>query len=421
MANLFTKALSNLTNKSYLNPVSIKENSYLSIINNFFGFVLGKRTLKQYTESYGSNPLVYMIVHKIATTTATINRIYLDNNEELTDNPKLKEVFDNPNPDQTLIDFYTEIYENLLLTGNVYVRSIQAVGSIGFDYEVLVSYRIDINANSIGEVVSYEYLHPNGKTEIIPKDDILHIKTSNVVNVDDTEILYGLSPLQAAWIVVKSSTEKFKADAAIFKNRGIVGILTNDTDNAMLPQERERLQNEYDKEIGGSEKYNRIKVSTSRLRYIQTGMSPTDLKLLEGISSSLRILCSIYGISSILFNDNENSTYNNVAEAKRDAFTNVYIPLAKKVDKQLSKFIAGKEKIEESISVDLTSIEEVKSTTNETAQALNNMSPLLANRVLETMTIDEIRELASLQALENGEGERLLDESNTNVNATVNG
>jgi phage portal protein BeeE len=119
-------------------------------------------------------------------------------------------------------------------------------------------------------------------------------------------------------------------------------------------------------------------------------MSPTDLKLLEGILSSLRILCGLYGMPSVLFNDNDSSTYNNVSEAKQTAYSDVYIPLGKKVDKALSQFLNGKLKVNENIVIDVTSIEVLKATTNELAQALSSLSPLLANKVLEAMTENEI-------------------------------
>ena len=100
---------------------------------------------------------------------------------------------------------------------------------------------------------------------------------SNVVNVSSTSILQGLSPLQSAWTLIQSSNEKFSASASIFKKRGILGILTNKSDAPMLPKERQRLQDEFDGEVGEADKFNKTKLSTSDLSYIQTGMSQSDL------------------------------------------------------------------------------------------------------------------------------------------------
>jgi len=194
-------------------------------------------------------------------------------------------------------------------------------------------------------------------------------------------------------------------------------LLTNDTDVPMLKGEQEQLQHQFNKEIGGSEKYNTIKVSNTKLRYVQTGMSPTDLKLLEGIVSSLRLLCSLYGMPSILFNDNERSTFNNFEQAIKIAYNDVYIPLANKIDNELSSFLSDHLGVEENIKVDLTSIEVIKASTNELAQALNSLSPLVANRVLEQLTIDEIREIVDAGKVEGGD--RIAGESTQQTSATV--
>ena len=423
MANFLQKALNTaFTVKGSTHSMQSHNTDYLSMVGNFFGWLLGKRGADQYTQAYGDNPLVYMIVNKISTTTASLNRIILNEDGEVETDSKIYAELPQPNTSQTWVDFYEELYEYLLLTGNTYIREVKSLGGLGSVFEVLVANKVEILADSTGTPTGIKYTRPDGNViPFIPIEEILHIKTSNVVNVDKTNINYGLSPLQAAWIVVQSSSEKFKADASIFKNRGIVGMLTNSSDQSMLPQERERLQEEFDKESGGAEKFNRVKISTSKLNYIQMGMSPTDLKLLEGILQSLRHLCSIYGISSILFNDNENSTYNNVGEAKKDAITTVYLPLANKVDIKLSAWLNDKLGIDskEVITVDLASIEEIKATTNEIAQRLGNVSPLVANRILEVLTIDEIRAIVEAAELAGGAGNALAGAGAGTVNTNV--
>jgi HK97 family phage portal protein len=422
MANIFTKAIGSLTRTNkHTYSMRSHDTTFLKMVGTYFGFDFGKHSLKRYQEAYAKNALVYMIVNRIATSTAAIDRVIVNDDGEPVDNSFIAEQLNAPNDQQSLIDFYEELYEYLLLTGNVFIKRTASIGGLGYSYEVVVSSEVEINADATGKPISYDYTRPDGRIlKGIPAEDILHIKTSNVVNVDNTDILYGLSPLQAAWVIVMSSQEKLKADAAIFKNRGIVGILTNATDNAMLPKERERLQKEFDDEVGGSDKYNKIKVSTARLQYIQTGMSPTDLKLLEGVMQSLRMLCNIYGISSILFNDNENSTYNNVVEAKRAAYTDAFLPLAEKVDIKLSEWLnTFSDTDAEYITADLTSIELIKGNTNEVANALNNLSPLLANKVLEAMTMDEVRGIAGLSELPDGLGEGLSGEGSQNINVNT--
>ena len=410
--NIVTKFFKSFTNKSFTGngvlggTISPQSHQTLSLetINDFFNFNQGKSGKARYMKAYGSNPLVYMIVKKIAFTSASLSRVAVNEQGEEIQNSVLLELLANPNKDQGQIEFLEQMGEYVSLTGDNYIRFIKGVGGMGDELRVLVAQNVTINCDNIGEVVSYTYVYDNcdgrGELEITyPAEEILHIRTSNVVNVDNTDIKYGLSPLQAAWVAVCSSTEKFTAEASIFKNRGIVGLLTNNTEIPMTPQERDKQQNALNGQIGGAENFNGINISTANLKYVQLGMSPTDLRLLEGIVSSLRILCSIYGMPSVLFNDNERSTFNNFEQAVKIAHNDVYIPLANKLDRELSRFLNKQLGTKEFITVDLTSIEVIKASTNEVAQALNSMSERLSVIAIQSMTDDEVRDLLGLSIL----------------------
>jgi HK97 family phage portal protein len=391
--NIFKRVANAITNKNHTFTLTSNSTNRFGILNGVLDYLTGKKSFKAYTKAYGDNPLVYMIIKKISFTSASIKRVATDSNGTIIDNSKLLEFLENPNQEQGMLELYEEINEYLSTTGNAFIHWVED-NMGGGAVEVLDVGMVEVICDNAG-VVRYDYTHNSIVTPIQP-DNILHIKSGNIV---DPKTKLGLSPLQAGWIVVQSSSEKLNADASIFKNRGIVGLLTNDTDVPMLDKEVKNTQDSFQQTAGGSDNYNKIAVTNTRLRFLQTGMSPTDLKLLEGILSSLRILCGLYGMPSVLFNDNETSTYNNVSEAKQTAYTDVYIPLGKKVDKALSQFLNGKLKVNEKIVIDVTSIEVLKATTNELAQALSSLRPLLANKVLEAMTENEIREVVDLGVL----------------------
>lgn len=419
MANFVQKVLSSFVSKSVTpNQTPIHNGGGFQLIDAFFSYFLGTGgSFSKYTKAYGENPLVYMVVKRIAYTSASMKRIAVDEEGNPLDNSQILNLLNAPNETDDEIEFREKINEFLLLTGNCFIRVVRGMG-MGLELNVLYTQRMEIVCNKIGDVSYYQYTLQDGTIVRYEVEEILHIRTSNVVNIDGHGFKYGLSPLQSAWVVVASSMEKLKADASIFKSRGIIGILTSDTDTPMLEPERERLQSEFDKETGGADKFNKIKISTSRLRFLQTGMSPTDLQLLEGILSSLRLICGVYGMPSVLFNDNESSTYNNVETAKKTAYTDVYIPLGRKVDRELTNWLNDLLGIDERIEIDLTSIEVIKASQNEVAQALNTAQGNVATRVVECMTKDEVRELVGLEALP--EGAETLGQANANVNINAN-
>ena len=424
MANFFKKAIDGLTGKNHhVDYHHLNNGDKFYTIGSFFGYELEGRSLRKYISAYANNPLVFMIINKISTTAASIMPAVVDRNGDKIENQnsKVLEILNNPNPEQGRMELMEEAGAYLLSTGNLFFHYLKGIG-MGYKLTTLNPSRMTLKLLQNGEPSHWIYTDNLGNEKRYELEDILHIKTSNIVDVTGAGTYYGLSPLEAAWMVVKASDEIYGAEASIFKNRGIIGILTNETDDPMLEPERRELQKQFDNEVGGHDRYNKIKISNTKLKYIQTGMSPTDLKLIENQLTKLRTLCSIYGTSSILYNDNENSTYNNVAEAKASAYHESYIPLAEKIYKELSIFLSEKEGVQEMVIPDKTTIEAIRATTNEIATMLNNLPPAVANRLVENMTRDEAREILGMDRLEDSvEGSQLVGEgAGVQINAGNN-
>lgn len=350
----------------------------------------------KYIKSYERNGLVYIVVNKLATNSAHLPRKVVDKNGKEISNSKIMEVLEKPNDYQSKTEFYQLIDEYLATTGNAFIKKLDGIG-LGTELEVLNPTYVRILINSIGEVVGYEYVDNVGKKHKYTTDEVLHIRLSNKLTTERENKYWGLSPLSSLWNVVESSNDLFTARASIWKNKGIIGVLTNKSDLPMLPKERKDMQDKFDKDTGGADKANGMYVTAANVGFVQTSMSPADLKLLEGNIDNLRTLSSGYKLPSVLFNDVENSTYNNVLESKKDAYTDAYIPLANKVDEKLSKWLSDALGVEEIIVVDVTKIEVLKLTTNEVANSLNNLPTNVAARVMEAMTEREARELIGLE------------------------
>jgi HK97 family phage portal protein len=373
-------------------------------MKNFFSWGNDKKSIKNYLNSYVKNPLVYMVVNKISQTTASMPRIVVDDKGVEVDGSDIDKIISNPNAEQSQIEFNEEVNESMLLSGNAYIYFEKEESDLINDRMfVLKPDHITPKFSKLGVLLYWEYIDEFGRIKVYDVDNVLHIKTSNIVKDDNNYYSTGLSPLEAGWIIVQSSDQKFEAEASIFKNRGIIGVLSSNSDTPMLPAERKRLQDEYDEEMGGASKFNKVKISSTKLSYMQTGMSPTDLKLLEGIISSLRLICGLYGMPSVLFNDTANSTFNNYTTAVGVSYSDVYIPLANKIDAKLSTFLSDKYNVEEYIIVDSSKVDGIKSSTNEVAQLLGGLSPLLANKIVEAMTQNEVRDVVNLRAIDGGD------------------
>jgi HK97 family phage portal protein len=366
---------------------------------------------KRFVCSYDSNPLVFIVANKVASNAAALPKKVVNKEGEEISNSKIEEVLKNPNEDQNRGEFEQQVNEFVLLAGNSFIRVIPGIGA-GITLKVLESQNVTILIDKFGEVVGYKYVNNMGKIEDIPKEEVIHIRMSSSLKTDRESKYWGLSPLSPMWKVVSASDDLFTARSVLWKNRGKIGIVTNKSEVPMLPKERKRVQAEFDKDTGGAHNANGVHVSPNNLDFIKTGASVGDLKLLEGNTDNMRVISAGYKMPSVLFNDTDNSTYNNLQEAKKDAYLDAYIPLSERVNNKLSEELSKILKVEERIVVDITRIEVLKSTTNEVANRLNNLPTNVAARVMETLTLDEAREIVGLDST--ADGDKLLGSSSSN-------
>ena len=139
-----------MTSKSITpNAPSGSGSSGWRFVDSYFSWILGKAgAFAKYTKSYGENPLVFMVVNKIAKTTASLKRVIQLEDGTLIETGQLLEILANPNEDDDEIEFRTKINENILLTGNAFIRFIRGEG-MGQSLEVLVTKRTTIVCTSI--------------------------------------------------------------------------------------------------------------------------------------------------------------------------------------------------------------------------------------------------------------------------------
>jgi len=379
---------------------SSKNIAYL-LEEKFFGKSYNASTQKC-INSYGKNALVYMVVNRIASNTSVLPRQYQNEQGEKIDNSEIEKFMKNPNSYQSEIEFRQTINEYISLSGNAFILHTKGIGA-GNELEVLDSANVVILIDNVGDVKGYRHTNNVGKQTTYDKEEVLHIVLSNNLSSNREDKYWGQSPIKPLWPVVSASTDLFVARSFIWKNRGVPGILTNKSDFAMKSKERQALQDSFNGEVGGPERTNQVRVATTDLNYIQMGMSPADMQLLEGNIDNLRTICAAYEMPSVLFNDMASSTYNNVQEAKKSALTDAYIPLDEKINRKLSTWLSEILGVQETIAVDISRIELLRLTTNEVAANLNNLPTNVAARVMETLTIDEARELIGLDTTTGGE------------------
>jgi HK97 family phage portal protein len=410
-----------------------------------------KNTVKN---SYLKNDDVYSIVSKGAKTMANsikwkVFEVGLDGEKtEVFDNELIQRLYE-PNKYQTLTEFREQAYTFLMVTGRSFIGGLESVGFK--EYSSLHNLPSQITSIALGDLSNpiTKYEVDWNMQRIWQPENVLYTK---YITIDECDYFNGLSPFRAGGRLLESSNNLVTADASTLKNRGASGLLTNRSQDVQLESERQQLEDALKGQIGGAEKFNKVIPTTANVDFVSLALSPKDLEILKSDISKRRRFSNLYGFDSSQFNDPANKTYNNQKEASKSAFINVYIPTDKKFVDGLNKWLApqfltknGKKLI---IEQDLSSIEalqsdkkmeaekdkitmegistilamplsstaksnllqneygfdeeraikllETEGTKNTQLETLKSLSPLLANKLIEKLTDEEVRILLGL-------------------------
>lgn len=348
--NFIQKAVGKLALKalSYANTTSLTEHDREVIWREFGGFTplnWGNKADTLIKEGYSENVDVYSIIKKITDVSKSIPWIIekkqVNGTWKKLNDTSLHELIDEPNVTKgyTWNDIEEQCLLYLLITGNVYlVGNTQFNSTLIQELDILPSSAINIynrNLNFFMPELQYQFSF-GGTVRTYTQNELKHIKFYNP-NLQTFD--YGLSPVQVAAYVVKVGNERWIADASILSNKGASGLISDGSAVPMTPDEADRLSNELRKRIGGAHNFGRIIPTNKDLKYIQIGMSPADMQLLEKGIVNTRTLCNVFGLDAKLFNDTAASTYNNSLEAQKNMYTNCIIPLSDKMAEAYTQYL----------------------------------------------------------------------------------
>ena len=327
-------------------------------------------------EGYGSNVTVYSIINKIVTTATDIPLVVWDNKtEEFVTSGRVYDTLQMPATYRGEMLSTKEWIETtlvyLLNTGNLYQHKEGLVNASVFDNLNIIPSGI------VCPIVPNSYLLPNSGYQVTDKqrqfkidsDELTHLKYINPTQYG-LDSLKGLSPLQAGLYSLTGSTDIQKAIAVVVKNQGVKGILTNKggrgvTNTRFTEQMATAVKSAVKKMISGIDKFASTHVTSADLDYIQMGMNPADLKLIESGVLTDRQLCNMFAVKSELFNDPQGSTFNNVTSANKSMYQDAILPnLNKLVDNYNNEIVKGlntADKTDYVVQIDTSKIEALQS------------------------------------------------------------
>jgi HK97 family phage portal protein len=254
------------------------------------------------------------------------------------------------------------------------------------------------------EVISGPFYEPvtaykmrEGNQEIrFEKEAVMHGKLFNPRYLSGSWV-YGLSPIQVAQEIITALNSGNKALAHSFMNMGPPVIISSQMPEGLTPQQQEMLEETYRKKYGGMQRdgsFSRQPMLTGTpVKVERLGDSAVDLNLLESSDWTWKVLCNVYGVSSVLFNDNSQSTYNNVQQARVDFYEQTIKPLNAMFADKLTGWLMPKERVR--FGFDYSQIAVLQQSFYQQSQALKDIWFLTINERREKLGMNPLDDPAA--------------------------
>lgn len=196
-------------------------------------------------------------------------------------------------------------------------------------------------------ILEFKYIENNQTT--LSKKEVIHIFNPSLSNY--FEELSPAIPLQEL-ISLNNSAITWNKNVA--QAGGLPPIVA--TAMGINREQAQKIQSDWANQSGAGNSH-LLKVVSQNLEFQKMNDSPHDAEWQEAVTSSMRMIFMVLGMSSSLMNDAANKTYNNYHEARKSMYMENVIPLAELMISAISRkvqmyyrdnptLVVAKEKIE---------------------------------------------------------------------------
>lgn len=174
----------------------------------------------------------------------------------------------------------------------------------------------------------------NGLKVELDNHQIIHYNDNrvNIASITDKHLLTGESKMKALTACINNIRMAYESRGVILKNRGALGILSNNTNAQgiavpLKEKEIEDIQRKY-QNYGGLEHQNQLIITSSNLKWQQMAVNPDKLGLYQECEEDFFKFCDAYGTPMEMFSSKKGLTYENQKEAEKGMYIKTVIPEA---------------------------------------------------------------------------------------------
>lgn len=261
---------------------------------------------------------------------------------EQIDNHPFLGVMDSPNPIMSGRELREASFAYCLITGNA-IEYAASPGSGERAKQPVELWSVPspcvkpvMSGNRRDPIEGYAITYAYNRT--IPKNQITHFKYFNPVGEDQgyENSFWGFSPLGSSRNQISQKRYADLAQGNLFANMGPSGIISGNAPRGsvqateLTPEQAVAINDDFVQNHTGAHKAGSIIITPADVKWVQIGLSPVDLQILEFNKDLERQIANIYGYPSQLLNPD--GTLANSDSGDVRVITNCVLPLLRKFD-----------------------------------------------------------------------------------------
>ena len=289
---------------------------------------------------YVDIPELRTVVNRKAKMISSGKPLLFNEKDEIVENHWVNDLIKNPNPTQS----WNEIIYSMAVNDALYSTSFLYAPKRSFGIVNLLlplaSHKMQINTSgrtlkqmdSGGLIDSYVYNYSDEKPQKLDFEEVIMLQTTDGMN-----LLNPVSIIESLKFPLSNIQAQYNKRNVLLENIGSIGILTakkSDIGGALpvTPEEKEKIQRDW---------YNRSKdevlITETELDWLPMSFPTKDLMLFEELTADKLAVIDAYGLNYYVFSNEKGSTFSNVRDGIRMAYTDTIIPEANKIYDNLTE------------------------------------------------------------------------------------
>lgn len=313
---------------------------------------------------------------------------------------RLKNLLSKPNSKQSSQEFLDEVATWFYTTGEVFIYGVgpgEESRNHGKYSELfclpthLVEIKMDTTGINLSDPIIGYKLSIGDQWITIPKDDVLHIKETNMQWDLNGSQLRGQPRLLAGDMTLLKNNLGIEAGTKSNKNQGAKGIVSPSVTNPELfpsAEQREKLDQQVDERVNGTKNRDKVVASGVPMQYSQIGLSPVAMDLIESLRYDDEKLCGLWGVHPVLFRPT--ATRAELEVAQKSLVTDVVLPFLNLFEKKLENWLNPKFGTDYVIEFDVSAFPEMQPDVKLIMDAYKDNETITKNELRVMLGWDEI-------------------------------